>query len=150
MGCTPPSTWPCIAHTGFGFTICDSIALFRLGFPSAPTITVLTLPHIRKSLVPSPKGTPSRRSAPTLCKHKVSGSISLPSRGSFHLSFTVLVHYRSRILFSLRSWSTWIHTGFHVSDATYEHIVPNLYRISNTGLLPSLVELSISFFCTYK
>jgi hypothetical protein len=30
----------------------------------------------------------------TACKHTVSGSISLPARGSFHLSFTVLVHYR--------------------------------------------------------
>ena len=27
--------------------------------------------------------------------HQVSGSISLPSRGSFRLSLTVLVHYRS-------------------------------------------------------
>ena len=32
---------------------------------------------------------------PTACKHTVSGSISLPARGSFHLSLTVLVHYRS-------------------------------------------------------
>ena len=29
------------------------------------------------------------------CRHMVSGSISLPSRGSFHLSLTVLLHYRS-------------------------------------------------------
>ena len=29
------------------------------------------------------------------CKHKVSGTLSLPSRGSFHLSLTVLLHYRS-------------------------------------------------------
>ena len=29
------------------------------------------------------------------CKHKVSGTISLPSRGSFHLSLTVLLLYRS-------------------------------------------------------
>ena len=29
------------------------------------------------------------------CKHRVSGSISLPSRGPFHLSLTVLLHYRS-------------------------------------------------------
>lgn len=71
-------------------------------------------------------------------------------RSAFHLSFTVLVHYRSRILFSLRSWSTWIHTGFHVSDATYECIVPNIHIISNTGLLPSLVGLSIPFFCNCK
>jgi len=33
--------------------------------------------------------------APTVCMHVVSGSISLPSRGSFRLSLTVLVHYRS-------------------------------------------------------
>lgn len=30
-----------------------------------------------------------------LCKLSVSGSVSLPSRGSFHLSLTVLVHYRA-------------------------------------------------------
>ena len=33
--------------------------------------------------------------ARTCCRHTVSGSISLPSRGAFHLSLTVLVHYRS-------------------------------------------------------
>ena len=33
--------------------------------------------------------------APTVCMHAVSGSISLPFRGSFRLSLTVLVHYRS-------------------------------------------------------
>ena len=32
--------------------------------------------------------------APTTCKHTGSGSISLPSRGAFHLSLTVLVHSR--------------------------------------------------------
>src|SRR5436190_17349517 len=33
--------------------------------------------------------------APTTCRHAVSGTISLPFRGAFHLSLTVLVHYRS-------------------------------------------------------
>ena len=33
--------------------------------------------------------------APTACKCMVSGSFYSPSWGSFHLSFTVLVHYRS-------------------------------------------------------
>ena len=33
--------------------------------------------------------------ASTDCRHLVSDSISLPFRGSFHLSLTVLVHYRS-------------------------------------------------------
>src|SRR5436305_14318625 len=35
------------------------------------------------------------KNAPTACKHTVSGTISLPFRGTFHLSLTVLVHYRS-------------------------------------------------------
>src|ERR1043166_9614516 len=34
-------------------------------------------------------------SAPTDCRQTVSGTISLPSRGTFHLSLTVLVRYRS-------------------------------------------------------
>jgi hypothetical protein len=33
--------------------------------------------------------------APTDCRHTVSGTLSLPSRGTFHPSLTVLVHYRS-------------------------------------------------------
>ncbi len=33
--------------------------------------------------------------------HTVSCSISLPARGSFHLSITVLVHYRLQAVFSL-------------------------------------------------
>src|SRR5215208_5078853 len=31
----------------------------------------------------------------TDCRHTVSGTLSLPSRGTFHLSLTVLVRYRS-------------------------------------------------------
>ena len=35
--------------------------------------------------------------APTACKRMVSGSFHPPIRGTFHLSFTVLVHYRSLV-----------------------------------------------------
>jgi hypothetical protein len=41
---------------------------------------------------------PEERSAApalTACRHTVSGTLSLPSRGTFHLSLTVLVRYRS-------------------------------------------------------
>ncbi len=54
----------------------------------------------------------------TACKHTVSYSLSLPSRGSFHLSLTVLVHYRSTAVFSLTRWSSQIRTGLHVSRVT--------------------------------
>src|SRR5690554_5867913 len=50
--------------------------------------------------------------APTACKRTVSGSLSLASRRSFHLSLTVLVHYRSRPVFSLGGWSPQFQTGF--------------------------------------
>ena len=41
--------------------------------------------------------------APTPCRHMVSGLFHSPHRGSFHLSLTVLVHYRSVKVFSLTS-----------------------------------------------
>src|ERR671917_500274 len=60
----------------------------------------------------------SSKTAPTACKRMVSGTISLPLRGTFHLSLTVLVHYRSPLVFSLAGWSPRIQSGFHVSGFT--------------------------------
>ena len=63
----------------------------------------LNLAARRNSLAHSTKGTPSpRRAAPTACRRTVSGTVSLPSRGAFHLSLTVLVHYRSQE--SIQPW----------------------------------------------
>ena len=72
-------------------------ALFRLGFPSAPALQALTLLHTSNSPAHYAKGTPSPlKGAPTACKHTVSGTISLRASGTFHLSLTVLVRYRSQ------------------------------------------------------
>jgi hypothetical protein len=49
-----------------------------------------------------------------------SGSLSSPLRGAFHLSLTVLVHYRSRQFFSLGGWSPRLPTGFPVSRGTQD------------------------------
>eukprot|EP00237_Pycnococcus_provasolii_P010499 CAMPEP_0198721774 /NCGR_PEP_ID=MMETSP1471-20131121/65049_1 /TAXON_ID=41880 /ORGANISM="Pycnococcus provasolii, Strain RCC733" /LENGTH=273 /DNA_ID=CAMNT_0044482667 /DNA_START=1081 /DNA_END=1903 /DNA_ORIENTATION=- len=43
------------------------------------------------------------------------------SRGAFHRSLTVLVHYRSHQVFSLGSWATLLPTGFRVSGGTHDH-----------------------------
>ena len=57
----------------------------------------LNLAADRDSLAHSTKGTPSHQEgAPTACRRTVSGTVSLPSRGAFHLSLTVLVRYRSQ------------------------------------------------------
>jgi hypothetical protein len=69
-------------------------ALFRLAFATA-TPHGLTSPHATNSQAHSSKGTPSPRKALTDCRRTVSGTISLPSRGTFHHSLTVLVRYRS-------------------------------------------------------
>ena len=95
------------------------------------------------SLAHSSIGTPSaiRRRPSTACRHAVSGTISFPSRGAFHLSLTVLVHYRSSRVFSLRPWSAWIPTGFLVSRGTHEQ-QREAPIVSHTGLSPSVVARS--------
>ena len=72
----------------------------------------------------------------------VSGSISLPSRGSFQLSLTVLYAIGHLVVFSLRRWSSHIHTGFLVSCATLD--TRQLKSISSTRLLLCFVQLSRS------
>ena len=68
--------------------------------------------------------------------HQVSGSISLPSRGSFRLSLTVLVHYRSMMSISLEDGPPHIQTGLHVSRPTVTSLVPRIrFRIQGYHLL---------------
>jgi hypothetical protein len=106
---------------GFGSTPTDYLALLRLAFAAAPCLLHLTLPARCNSPVRSTKSTPSHiYCALTVCKHTVSGAVSLPSRGAFHLSLTVLVHYRSHRVFSLGRWSSRIPTGFPVSRGTWD------------------------------
>ena len=66
----------------------------------------------------------------------VSGSISLPSRGAFHRSLTVLFAIGHMVVFSLRRWSSRIPSGFLVSRRTLD--TPSLQSDSRTGISPSL------------
>src|SRR5260370_36666280 len=65
----------------------------------------------------STKGTPSvltcatQEGPLTAGKYEVSGSLSSPLRGAFHLSLPVLVHYRSLKAFSLGGWSPLLPTN---------------------------------------
>ena len=86
---TCASTWAWIDHCGFG----------SIPFDFAPSSDSLSL-RLRVCRLTSPKnnspvhssiGTPSHlHRASTACRHTVSGSLSFPSRGSFHRSLTVL------------------------------------------------------------
>ena len=78
--------------------------------------------------------------APTACGRGVSGSLSLPSRGPFHLSLTVLCSIGRWVVFSLAGWSPLLPTGFLVSRGTL--VLPHPFRLSPTGLSPSPAGLS--------
>ena len=96
---TVASTWPWVDHSASGLEHATMIALFGLAFATA-TPHGLTSRHATNSQAHSSKGTPSPPTpkcakALTDCKRTVSGTISLPSRGTFHHSLTVLIHYRS-------------------------------------------------------
>ena len=80
---------------------------------------------------------------PTACKHRVSGSFSLPSRGPFHLSFTVLCAIGHWVVFSLGGWSPRLPARFHVSRSTPDPA--RSMTFSPTGLSPSLAGLSRTF-----
>jgi hypothetical protein len=104
-GLTRASPWPWVDHSASGpqhttahthhQQVCH--ALFRLAFAAAAP-PGLTSRHVGDSQAHSSKGTPSPHHtwrALTDCRHTVSGTLSLPSRGTFHLSLTVLIRYRS-------------------------------------------------------
>ena len=91
---TRASTWPWVDHPASGPERATTIALFGLALATA-TPHGLTSRHATDSQAHSSKGTPppphtNAWKALTACKRPVSGTISLPSRGTFHHSLTVL------------------------------------------------------------
>ena len=104
----------------------------------------LNLASHRNSPARSTKSTRSHAyGALSACKLTVSGSISLPSRGSFHLSLTVLFAIGHMVVFSLLGWSPFLPSRFLVSRRTPDFARP--FRISSTGVSPSLPYLSRYF-----
>ena len=78
----------------------------------------------------------------------VSGTISLPSRGAFHRSLTVLYAIGLTGVFSLAGWARQIRAGLLVSRVTQDTTRPHL--CSCTGLSPSTIDLSRSFHSTFE
>ena len=119
-------------------------ALFRLAFATAPPHG-LTSPHATNSQAHSSKGTPSPTrhkcaQAPTDCRRTVSGTISLPSRGTFHHSLTVLVRYRSPG--SIQPYQVVLADSRQITGVRrYSGTPTGDHRLSPTGLSPSTVRL---------
>ena len=93
-----------------------------VGFPMAPAVKALTSPseytpwpvlqNVRQNTGDDARTNASRRlpshrgsfHALPHRHHSISGSLHLPIWGAFQLSVTLLVHYRSQVVFSLGSW----------------------------------------------
>ena len=103
---------------GFGSTNTNSTPYSDLVSLRLRGFWPLNLAGISNSPDRSTKSTPSARRPLTVCKHKVSGSLSLPSRGPFHLSFTVLCAIGHWVVFSLGGWSPRLPARFLVSRGT--------------------------------
>ena len=87
---TAASSWTWVGHPVSGLRYL-TLRPLKTWFPFGSVPQALNLARYRNSPDRSTKSTRSRSyGAPTVCKHRVSGSLSLPSRGPFHLSFTVL------------------------------------------------------------
>ena len=87
---TETSTWTWVDHPVSGLPELTQRPI-KTWFPFGSTPKVLNLASPGNSPDRSTKSTRFHlKCGSTVCKHRVSGSFSLPSRGSFHLSFTVL------------------------------------------------------------
>ena len=129
---------------GFGSIARNFVALFRLGFPSAPLLNSLTSLH-----------TITRRSVLQKVRDRTLHVLSLLVNTGFQVLFHsppgVLFTFPSRycfsighqVVFRLGWWSTRFPTGFHVSRGTLDPARSTSF--SPTGLSPSMAGLPRPF-----
>ncbi len=143
----------------FGSTACDSNALFRLAFATAPPHG-LTSPHAitRRLILQKARSHITNKAslvyAPTACRHTVSGTISRPLTGAL---FTFPSRYLFTIghqgVFRLTRWSWQIHTGFLGPRATWDPLKQsNRFRLPDShGLrrhFPEASTIERIFYCS--
>src|SRR3982751_4293632 len=144
----PRFNLPMARSPRFGSRTRDYNALFRLAFAPA-TPHGLTSPHATNSQAHSSKGTPSPHPHPeapalTDCRRTVSGTLSLPSRGTFHHSLTVLVRYRSPG--SIQPYQVVLADSQPILGVRcYSGSLQEGHRFSFTGLSPSTAGFPTPF-----
>ena len=140
---TIASTCSWLGHSVSGLRH-DTLHPFQIRFRFGSVSLTLNLASHRNSPARSTKSTTSRLNALCLLVSlTVSGSISLPSRGSFHLSLTVLFAIGHMVVFSLLGWSPFLPSGFLVSRRTPDSA--RFFQVSPTGVSPSSQYLSRYF-----
>ena len=118
---TAASTCSWLGHPVSGLRHYTLFALFRLAFASTSRLYRLISHNIvtRRPVLQKVRHH-FLAVAVSACKHRVSGSLSLPSRGAFHLSLTVLFAIGHHRVFSLGGWSPLLPTEFLVFRGTLD------------------------------
>ena len=143
--------WPWIDHPVSGLhpvTKRPVQTRFRYGFGTLS----LNLATEHNSPARSARSTRSHFVNARHCQIVLPLLVSLRFQVLFHSPPGVLFTFPSRycsaigcqLVFSLRRWSSLIHTGFHVPRTTWDYLRQD-HLISATGLLPSVAQLSSSF-----
>ncbi len=137
---------------GFGSIRSDHLRPIQTRFRLGSRFNSLTqpLPISRRLILQQARGQALHPS--TAWQHMVSCSISLPNRGSFHLSLAVLFRYRS--LRSILPYEVVLADSYGISRAPYysgirlwvlQKVKPN-YFLFTTGLSPSMVQDSAASY----
>ncbi len=87
------------------------LALFRLAFASPPAVTALSLRHQLTCWLILQKARCQIFILQPVVNTRFQILFHSPRRGSFHLSLTVLLHYRSPSVFRLGRWTAQFRTG---------------------------------------
>ena len=153
---TRASPWPWVAHL-VSCLIPATIRPIQTRFRCASGCYSLRLATEMNSQTHSPKGTPSGRARNNL----ISKALYSPSAlrlfvsirfqvlfhsatcRTFHLSLTVLVHYRSSSVFSLGRWASQLPTGLACPVVLRNSTTQSVFL--STGLAPSLAGYSKPF-----
>ena len=143
-GLTPASACPWVAHPASRPRRATHVAVLKTRFRCG-SLHSLTSPRIvTRWLILQKARRHTAKGAPTACRHTVSGTVSLPSRGAFHLSLTVLVRYRSQE--SVQPWRVVPPASDRVSRARpYSGYSSAVRMVSRTGLSPAAAGPSMPF-----
>jgi hypothetical protein len=124
---------------------------FGLGFPSAPAVAALTSLRktTRRLILQKARRHQDHSWLRPAGSTRFQALFHSPRRGAFHLSLTVLVPYRSLVVFSLGRWSPQLPTRFRVSGGTHVGVSLVSDLASPTGLSPSPAARSSSLPLPY-
>ena len=143
-GSYPRFSLPMDSSPGFASAASDSVAILKARFHCGSVPTLTSPLTATRWLILQKARRHSAKAAPTACGRTVSGTVSLPSRGAFHLSLTVLVRYRSQE--SIQPWRVVPPDSYRISRVRhYSGAGLGGCGVSRTGLLPAAAGLSMPF-----